>query len=76
MDESGYRIWDQDIEDEATCLAGCLLLTEQAALATARGRWPLAEAADRYGVSEAMMRFRINKTGAAVRVHPGRMPPR
>jgi Zn-dependent peptidase ImmA (M78 family) len=68
MDDSGCRVWSQDIEDEAGWLASCLLVTEQAALATARGRWTLPEAASRLGVSEAMMRFRINKTGAAVRV--------
>jgi Zn-dependent peptidase ImmA (M78 family) len=68
MDDSGCRVWDQDVEDEATWLAGCLLVTEQAALATARGRWTLAEAAQRFGVSEAMMRFRMNKTGATLRV--------
>ncbi len=68
MDDSGCRVWNQDVEDEATWLAGCLLVTEQAALATARGRWTLVEAAERFGVSEAMMQFRINKTGAAVRV--------
>jgi Zn-dependent peptidase ImmA (M78 family) len=33
LDDSGCRVWDQDIEDEAGWLAGCLLVTEQA-------RWP------------------------------------
>ena len=49
-------------------LGGCLLVPEQAALATARGRWTIAEAAGQLGVSEAMIRYRINATGAAVRV--------
>ena len=68
LDDSGCRIWNQDIEDEATWLAGCLLVPEQAALAIARGNWTPAEAARRFAVSEAMIRYRINGTGAAVRV--------
>ena len=68
MDDSGNRIWDQDIEDEAIWLAGCLLMTAQAALATARGSWTITESALRFGISEAMVRFRINATGATARV--------
>ncbi|MDX6584730.1 MAG: hypothetical protein QOI10_3914, partial [Solirubrobacterales bacterium] len=68
LDDSGCRVWDQDIEDEAGWLAGCLLVTEQAALATARGRWTLSEAAERFAVSVSMMRFRLNATGAVRRV--------
>lgn len=68
MDDIGNRIWNQDIEDEATYLAGCLLMTPEAALATAKGRWTVAEAAARFGISEQMVNFRINKTGARVRV--------
>jgi IrrE N-terminal-like domain len=68
MDDIGNRIWNQDIEDEAAYLAGCLLMTPEAALATARGQWTVAEAAARFGISEQMVNFRINKTGARVRV--------
>jgi hypothetical protein len=68
LDDRGCRIFNQGIEDEATWLAGCLLLTEQAAMAIARGRWTRVDAAEHFGVSEAMIRFRINKTGAAVRI--------
>ena len=68
LDDIGNRIWNQDIEDEAAYLAGCLLMTPEAALATARGRWTVAEAAARFGISEQMVNFRINKTGARVRV--------
>src|SRR5947209_14858915 len=68
MDDSGCRIWNKDIEDEANWLAGCLLVPEQSALAIARGRWTVAEAALRFGVSEVMVRYRLNATGAAVRV--------
>jgi Zn-dependent peptidase ImmA (M78 family) len=68
LDDSGCRIWDQDIEDEATWLAGCLLMTPEAALATARGHWTVEEAAEHFGISEQMVNYRINKTGARVRV--------
>lgn len=68
MDDSGCRIWNQDIEDEATWLAGCLLIPEPAALAIARGRWTAPEAACRFGVSEAMVRYRLHASGAAIRV--------
>ena len=67
LDDSGCRIWNQDIEDEASWLAGCLLIPEPAALAIARGRWSIAEAGTRFGVSEAMVRFRLHATGAAIR---------
>ncbi len=68
LDDIGNRVWNQDIEDEAAYLAGCLLMTPEAALATARGRWTMPEAAARFGISERMVSYRINKTGARVRV--------
>jgi Zn-dependent peptidase ImmA (M78 family) len=72
LDDMGCRVWDQDVEDEAGWLAGCLLVTEQAALALARQRLSLAGEAERLGVSEQMLRYRINGTGAAVRVRRAR----
>jgi Zn-dependent peptidase ImmA (M78 family) len=68
MDDIGNRIWNQDLEDEANYLAGCLLMTPEAALATVRDRWTVAEAAARFGISERMVNFRINRTGARIRV--------
>jgi Zn-dependent peptidase ImmA (M78 family) len=68
LDDIGNRIWNQDIEDEAAALAGCLLMTAEAALATARNRWSVAEAATRFAISEQMANYRINKTGARKRV--------
>ena len=68
LDNSGCRNWNQDIEDEAQWLAGVLLVTEDAALAIARAGEPLALAAVRLGVSEPMVRFRLNVTGAYTRV--------
>ena len=68
LDDVGNRIWKQDIEDEAAALAGCLLMTAEAALATARNRWSVVEAATRFAISEQMVNYRINKTGARKRV--------
>jgi Zn-dependent peptidase ImmA (M78 family) len=68
MDDTGCRIWNQDVEDEAGWLAGCLLVSEPAALAIAKGRWSWAEAALRFGVSQQMVQFRLNATGANSRV--------
>lgn len=69
LDDTGCRIWNQDIEDEANWLAGCLLVPEVAALEIARGRWTIAEAARRFGVSQKMIQYRLNATGAAKRVY-------
>ena len=72
MDDTGCRIWNQDLEDEAAWLAGCLLLIEGAALAIAKGRWTIAEAVSRFGVSEKMVTYRVNATGAPKRVKRSR----
>lgn len=68
LDDRGCRLWDQDIEDEAQFLAGALLVTEDAALAIARGRFTIPEAAAHFRVSEQMIQYRLNITGAQTRV--------
>jgi hypothetical protein len=45
-----------------------LLITEEAAVAVARGNLPVAVAASRYGVSEQMLQYRLNVTAAYRRV--------
>ena len=64
----GCRIWRDEVEEEAQWLAGVLLITEEAAVAVARGNLPVAMAASRYGVSEQMMQYRLNVTAAYRRV--------
>ena len=64
----------EELEEAADWLAGSLLVSDQAAFALARGRLAVDLAAERYGVSEAMMRFRLNVTGAAKRVGQGSGP--
>jgi len=68
LDDRGCREWDQDIEDEATWLGGVLLITEQAALSIVRRGLSMSDAAVIYGVSERMVRYRLNMTGAQRRI--------
>jgi Zn-dependent peptidase ImmA (M78 family) len=68
LDGAGCRNWDAALEEEAQWLAGALLVTEEAALSIVRQATPLATAAANFGVSEAMVRFRVNVTGAHKRV--------
>lgn len=73
VDHRGCRLWDQDAEDEADWLAGVLLVPEDAALAVARGNWMTeAAAAVHLGVSEQMLTWRLNMTGARLRVQRAR----
>lgn len=67
LDDRGCRTWNQGIEDEAAWLAGCLLISDGAAMAIAKGRWSTAEAQVRFGVSPQMVQFRLNATGAQTR---------
>lgn len=72
LDDNGCRDWNQDIEDEASWLAGILLIPEDAALEIAKGRWTRAGAAEHFGVSPQMVQFRLNATGAVRRVQRSR----
>ena len=68
VDERGCRYWDRELEDEANWLSGALLVPEEAAFQVVRRGWSLSEAASYYGVTPAMMEFRIRVTGAEKRV--------
>jgi Zn-dependent peptidase ImmA (M78 family) len=72
LDDTGCRHWNQNIEDEASWLSAALLVPEAAAMAIAKGRWTNADAARYFGVSPAMIRFRLNSTGAMTRVRRAR----
>lgn len=64
LDNNGCREWNQAIEDEATWLAGELLVTREAAMAAARGQWAEHDAIADLGVSQELLRWRINVSGA------------
>jgi Zn-dependent peptidase ImmA (M78 family) len=68
LDDRGCRLWNQNIEDEAQFLGGALLITEDAALWIIRNRLTLPDAASRFRVSQAMVTYRLNMTGARKRV--------
>lgn len=75
LDDRGCRQWNQDVEDEANWLAGELLMTSSATFAVADGTWTKAGAAQRLGISEEMVQFRVNTTGAMKRVRRARARP-
>jgi Zn-dependent peptidase ImmA (M78 family) len=60
--------FDQLQEEEASWLGGVLLVTEEACLSVCRRNLAVGEAASMMGVSEDLMRWRINATGARKRV--------
>jgi Zn-dependent peptidase ImmA (M78 family) len=68
LDDRGCRLWDQTVEDEANWLAGALLIPEDATLVIARRGISLSDAAAHFGVSEKMVEYRLNVTGARLRV--------
>jgi Zn-dependent peptidase ImmA (M78 family) len=61
---NGQRKINAIAEEEAKWLGPALLVSEEAALLVARSGRPVAEAAKEYGVSIALMRMRLNVTGA------------
>lgn len=59
-----------DMEEQAQWIAGALLVHEVGlVMALRRGR-PLIDIAEQFGVSEDMIGWRINVTGAARRAQP------
>ena len=55
--------YNRDQEDEANWLAGCLLLPREALLWIKRQGLESREAAKQYGVSVAMLQYRLNVSG-------------
>lgn len=72
LDANGCRHWDSDIEDEANWLGPTLLVPEEAALWIARQGMKVEEAAEHFGVSEKLVQYRLNVTGALTRVRRAR----
>lgn len=64
LDGRGCRNWNGDHEDEANYLAGALLIPSKAAWSIAKRKKPFAEAAEEFGCSVEMVRWRVNATGA------------
>ena len=68
LDEIGCRNLNSTNEEEADWLASELLVTEEMALAVARGQFTRRDAERRLGVSPQMLTWRLNMTGAHRRV--------
>ena len=68
VDGRGCRVLDSVVEAEANWLSGALLVPEEAALHIVRDGWSLDKAAEKFGVTPQMVRYRINMTGARKRV--------
>ncbi|HEX8197857.1 MAG TPA: ImmA/IrrE family metallo-endopeptidase [Pyrinomonadaceae bacterium] len=62
LEEVWMRSFDQKQEDEANCLAWSLLLPRDGLIRSLH-RMTEAEIAEHYGVSEQLVKFRINSTG-------------
>lgn len=62
------RTHNKEQEDEANWLAGCLLLPRDALFSIRRRRLSDEEACQEYGISVAMLRFRINASGVDIQL--------
>jgi hypothetical protein len=71
----GCRDYSKLEEDEAAWLSGCLLVPRDAALAVAMSSMPIERAAAEYGVSNGMMSWRVNVTGARAQATLCRLEP-
>lgn len=62
------RTFDKKQEEEANWLAFSLLLPREALLSTRRAGLNVAQIAERYGVSEVLVAFRLNVSGVEAQV--------
>jgi hypothetical protein len=67
FDSDQTRRWNAAQEREAAWLSGALLVPAHIALRIARRGTPIDEAAECYGVSVQLMRWRLRVTGALIR---------
>jgi Zn-dependent peptidase ImmA (M78 family) len=59
----GERYWDSEMEEEATWLAGALLIPRNGALGMMRASRTITHIASHYGTSEALCQWRIRQSG-------------
>ena len=64
--DSGCRNYDRDQEGEANFLAGCILIPNEAARRIVMSGMDLLEARESYGVSDQMLQYRLNASGARI----------
>lgn len=66
------RSYDRKQEDEANCLAWCLLLPREALMSARRTGLTAAQIAERYGVSETLVTFRLQMSGVEAQIRAAR----
>ncbi len=62
--ESGGRHYNKELEDEAACLSGVLLIPKEAAISILASKKPADLVVAEYNVSIQMIRMRLHKSGA------------
>ena len=67
FDHAGCRNFDKDMEEEANCLAGHILIPNEAAQKIVWSERDLEAVCDEYGVSRRMLEYRLNTSGARKR---------
>jgi hypothetical protein len=65
LGDGGCRYWHARLEEEADWQAATLLVPRDGALAWFRGGGGMTDGAENFGVSLALFRWRVNKTGVA-----------
>lgn len=68
IDTTGCRIIDRDVEDEANWLGPTILISNEAAMHILRQAMGDGVACREYGVTSAVLRMRINASGARIRM--------
>jgi hypothetical protein len=69
IDTTGCRIIDRDVEDEANWLGPTILISNEAAMHILQQAMDSATACRVYGVTSAVLRMRINASGAQIRIN-------
>ena len=67
----GMRTFDRKQEDEANWLAWCLLPPREGLVAAKRAKLTAAQIAERYGVTEPLVTFRVNMSGVEAQFQRG-----
>jgi IrrE N-terminal-like domain len=69
IDTTGCRVIDRDVEDEANWLGPTILISNEAAIHILRRAMDDEATCREYGVTSAVLRMRINASGARIRIN-------
>ena len=65
--QPGFRNFNKDMEDQAACLSGYILIPNEAASHIVWSNSDLEATCEEYGVSRQMLDYRLNASGARIR---------